>query len=62
MQPENATPIAAIPATSAPVANQVKGASAWSTDFVVAQPSAMPSERMQARAELVEMATNCGGY
>ena len=63
MQPENSSPIAATPAsTGTPVAHQVQGAAAWTADFVVAQPAAMPSERMQARAELVQMATNCGNY
>jgi len=63
MQPENASPAAANPATPAVSATQkVTGAGAWSADFVVAQAPAMPSERMQARAELVQMATNCGSY
>jgi len=61
MQPEQTFPIETSPG-AIPLAAQVSDSSAWSTDFVVGQPEPMPSERMQARAELVRMACNCDSY
>jgi hypothetical protein len=34
----------------------------WSINFEVPKPAAMSTDRMQARAELVRNAANCGGY
>ncbi|WP_420998325.1 hypothetical protein ACKI2N_031930 [Cupriavidus sp. 30B13] len=35
---------------------------AWNISFDVPEPQAMPSERMQARAEVVRNALNCAVY
>lgn len=63
MQPESSPSVATSSASPAmSTTNQVRGSDPWTAEFVVAQPAAMPSERMQARAELVQWVTNCGSY
>jgi|688.fasta_scaffold685911_2 hypothetical protein len=50
------------PGDSQPVSSIPPAQPAWQVTFVTPKPRAMPSERMQARAELVRSALNSGGY
>jgi hypothetical protein len=51
-QPDDPQPASSIPPVQP----------AWQVEFVTPKPRAMPSERMQARAELVRSALSSQGY
>jgi len=61
MSPEQKpAPMPAARAGTAPLTEPARRA--WSVQFVPTPPKAMPSDRLQARAELVRSAHGCSTY
>lgn len=62
MKPEQKpTTVQSAPAFAAVPNATTAARKAWNVKFSVPAPQAMPSERLQARAELVRKALGCGG-
>ena len=55
------TPVDGTPARTEPPESAGPALRPWTVNFVVPAPEAMPSDRMKARAELVRIASGCGG-
>ena len=61
MEEQTPTPANPDTASSAPTAVPDAAKRAWSVNVVVPKPEDMPSDRLQARAQLVRSALTCGG-